>query len=164
MAQAKINFEQFIEAVDEDNKSFVEDLHAYMLEKGCKVAFEEKKSGYLASYKHGKPPKAVMNFLFRKQGMLTRIYGEHISSYPDFLNSLPSEMVTSVEKAGTCKRITQGTCSPKCIGYDFMIGQSHFQKCRYSCFEFLMTNEINPFIKEFVEHEIANRTTPPSKT
>ena len=164
MAQPKIIFEQFIEAVDEDNKSFVEDLHAFMLEKGCKVAFEEKKSGFLASYKFGKPPRALMNFLFRKQGMLTRIYGENVNSYPDFLNSLPKEMVASVEKSGTCKRITQGTCSPKCIGYDFMIGQSHFQKCRYSCFEFLMTNESNHFIKEFVEREIAERSTIPSKT
>ena len=157
MAQAKISFEQFIQAVDEGNKSFVEDLHAYLLENGCKVTFEEKKNGFLASYKLGKPPRALMNFLFRKQGMLTRIYGEHISSYSDFLNSLPRAMVASVEKAGTCKRITQGTCSPKCIGYDFMIGESHFQKCRYSCFEFLMTNESNPFIKEFVEREIKER-------
>ena len=157
MAQAKISFEQFIQAVDEDNKSFVEDLHAYLLENGCKVAFEEKKSGFHASYKFGKPPKALMNFLFRKQGMLTRIYGEHIGSYPDFLNSLPGEMVASVEKAGTCKRITQGTCNPKCIGYDFMIGESHFQKCRYSCFEFLMNSESNMFIREFVEREIKER-------
>ena len=157
MAQEKIGFEQFIQAVDEDNKSFVENLHAYMLEKGCKVTFEEKKNGYLASYKHGKPPKAAMNFLFKKQGMLTRIYGEHISSYPDFLNSLPNEMIASVEKSGECKRITQNKCSPKCIGYDFKIGVSHFQKCRYSCFEFLMTNESNPFIKEFVEREIEER-------
>ena len=143
--------------MDEDNKSFVEDLHAYMLEKGCKVAFEDKKNGYLASYKCGKPPQAAMNFLFKKQGMLTRIYGENTGSYPDFLNSLPNEMITSVEKSGVCKRITQNTCSPKCIGYDFTIGDSHFQKCRYSCFEFLMTNENNPFIKEFVEREIEER-------
>ena len=157
MDKAKVGFEQFIGAVDADNKPFVEKMHAYMLENGCKVTFEEKKSGYVASYKHGKPPKAAMNFLFKKQGMLTRIYGEHISTYPDFLNNLPSEMVMSIEKAGTCKRITQGTCNPKCIGYDFKIGESHFQKCRYNCFEFLMTSESNPFIKEFVEREIKGR-------
>ena len=157
MAQAKISFEQFIHSVDENNKPFVEDMHAYLLGNGCKVTFEEKKNGPLASYKHGKPPKAAMNFLFRKQGMLTRIYGERIGDYPEFLNTLPGEMVKSIEKAGTCKRITKGTCSPKCIGYDFMIGKSHFQKCRYGCFEFLMTNESNPFIREFVEREIGER-------
>ena len=157
MAQEKVSFEQFIEAVDEGNKPFVEEMHAYLLESGCKVTFEEKKNGFLASYKIGKPPKALMNFLFRKQGMLARIYGERISSYPDFLNCLPSEMVASVEKAGVCKRITKGTCSPKCIGYDFKIGESHFQKCRFSCFEFLLNGENDPYIREFVGREIKER-------
>jgi len=157
MAQDKITFEQFIEAVDAENKPFVQDLHNYLLENGCKVMFEEKKSGYLASYKYGKPPKAVLNFVFRKIGMLTRIYGERINGYPDFLNTLPKEMVESIEKAGICKRLVHNTCSPKCTGYDFMIGDAHFQKCRYNCFEFLMTGESNPYIKAFVEHELKER-------
>ena len=58
MAQANINFEQFIEAVDLENKPFVQDLHKYLLDNGCKAVFEEKKSGYLASYKYGKPQRA----------------------------------------------------------------------------------------------------------
>jgi len=153
----KITYEQFIQAVDADNQSFVQDLHSYLLENGCKVTFEEKKSGYLASYKHGKPLRAVLNFIFRKNGMLTRIYGERISGYPDFLNTLPIEMVQSIEGAGICKRLVHNTCSPKCSGYDFMIRDEHFQKCRYSCFEFLMTSENNPYIKAFVEHEMRGR-------
>lgn len=159
MAQEKISFEQFLEAVDAGNKAFVEDLHNYLLEKSCKVTFEEKKSGYLASYKYGKPPKAILNFIFRKNGMLTRIYGERISGYPDFLNTLPKEMVASIESAGVCKRLVHNTCSPKCTGYDFIIGNEHFQKCRYNCFEFLMTKESNPYIKSFVEHELKERIT-----
>jgi len=157
MAQEKITFEQFLEAVDTDNKPFVQELHSYMMDNGCKVTFEEKKSGFLASYKYGKPPKSVINFVFRKHGMLTRIYGEHISSYPDFLNSLPPEMVKSIEDAGICKRLVNNTCSPKCSGYDFIIGDMHFQKCRYNCFEFLMTHETNPYIKSFIEHELTGR-------
>jgi len=157
MAQDKIDFEQFIEAADTENKPFVQALHNYLIESGCKVTFEEKKIGYLASYKHGKPPRAILNFVFRKAGMLTRIYGERINGYSDFLNTLPKEMVQSIEKAGICKRLVHNTCSPKCSGYDFTMGDKHFQKCRYNCFEFLMTNENNPFIKTFVEHELAER-------
>jgi len=157
MAQEKITFEQFFETVDADNKPFVQSLHNYLLENGCKIAFEEKKNGYLASYKYGKPPKAFLNFVFRKQGMLARIYGERISGYPDFLNSLPAEMVKSIESAGACKRLVDNTCSPKCIGYDFTIGDTHFQKCRYNCFEFLITAESMPYIKNFIEHELAER-------
>ena len=153
----KITFEQFFQAVDSDNQTFVQDLHNFLLDNGCKVAFEEKKSGYLASYKYGKPPKAVLNFVFRKNGMITRIYGEWISGYPDFLNTLPNEMVQHIESAGICKRLVHNTCSPKCIGYDFTIGCEHFQKCRYNCFEFLMTSVSKPYIKAFVEHELKER-------
>ena len=157
MAQDKITFAQFIEAVDVDNQSFVEDLHKYLLDNGCKVAFEEKKSGYLASYKYGKPPKALLNFVFRKQGMLSRIYGERTSGYPDFLNTLPVEVVESIASSGDCKRLVNNTCSPKCTGYDFIIGDERYQKCKYNCFEFLMTEESRPLIQTFVENELTER-------
>ena len=157
MAQAKIDFEQFIEAVDVENKPFVQDLHKYLLDNGCKAVFEEKKSGYLTSYKYGKPQRAVMNFLFRKKGMLARIYGERIGNYPDFLGTLPSAMVESIKDASICKRLVLNECSPKCGGYDFTIGSERYQKCRYSCFEFQMTGESNPYIREFVEYEIKER-------
>jgi len=158
MAQEKISFEQFLEAVDKNYQKFISDLHSYMLDNGCKVTFEEKKSGYLASYKYGKPPKAAVNFLFRKVGMLVRIYGENINAYNDFLNTLPPEMVQSIDNAGACGRLVNSTCSPKCTGYDFTIGDEHFQKCRYGCFEFLVTDENKPHIKEFIENEISQRT------
>ena len=157
MAQEKISFEQFIKAVDADNKPFVDGLHKYLLENGCKVTFEEKKSGYLASYKIGKPQRALLNFVFRKSGILARIYGEKIGSYPEFLNTLPSKMVESIDGAGICKRLVHNTCSPKCVGYDFTIADEHYQKCRYNCFEFLMTAESNPYIKTFIENELQGR-------
>ena len=157
MAKEKVTFEQFMESVDGVNKPFVQELHSYMMDIGCKVTFEEKKNGFLASYKYGKPPRAAMNFLFRKQGMLTRIYGERISYYPNFLNTLPTEMVTSINNSGSCGRLVNNTCSTKCTGYDFIIGDEHFQKCRYGCFEFLMTEESRPYIKTFIEHELPER-------
>ncbi|MCL2427195.1 MAG: hypothetical protein FWD05_12780 [Oscillospiraceae bacterium] len=157
MAKEKISFEQFFETVEANNREFVQELHNYLLENNCKVTFEQKKSGYLASYKRGKPLKAIMNFVFRKNGMITRIYGERIDNYPDFLNTLPKEMVQHIETAGICKRLVHNTCSPKCNGYDFMIGDERFQKCRYNCFEFLMTDVSKPYIKTFVENEITGR-------
>jgi len=157
MAQEKITFEQFIESVDTDNQPFVKDLHKYLLDSGCKVAFEEKKNGFLASYKLGKPLRAMANFIFRKNAMLVRIYGEHTTKYADFLDTMPEGMTQSIRDAGVCKRLVQNTCSPKCTGYDFMIKDEHFQKCRYNCFEFLVTDENNSFIKSFVEHELRER-------
>jgi len=157
MAKEKITFEQFFQSVEADNQPFVHELHKYLIDNGCKVAFEEKKIGFLASYKYGKPPKSVINFVFRKHGMLTRIYGENISGYPDFLNSLPAEMVKSIASAGACGRLVNNTCSTKCTGYDFKIADEHYQKCRYNCFEFLITSDSNPYIKSFIEHELKQR-------
>ena len=157
MATEKLSFEQFLEAVDVNYQEFVQNLHNYLTENNCKVTIEEKKSGFLASYKYGKPPRAMANFLFRKAGMLVRIYGENIGEYNAFLNTLPPEMVKSIDGSGECKRLTQNMCSPKCSGYDFTIGSERFQKCRYNCFEFLVTDESIPFIKSFVENEISSR-------
>ena len=157
MAADKITFEQFLTAVDTEHHPFVQGLHDYLLESGCKVTFEEKKSGYLASYKHGKKKRSIVNFVFRKAGMLVRIYGEYTSGYPDFLNTLPGNMVQSIDGSGDCKRLVSGGCSPKCSGYDFAIDGKRFQKCRYNCFEFLVTDESGAHIKSFVEHELRER-------
>jgi len=136
---------------------FVETINGYLMDNGCKVTFEEKKSGMLASYKHGKTKKALINLLFRKDGLKVRIYGEHLDDYRDFLNTLPPQMVEEIDGASMCKRLISNGCSPKCIGYDFTIDSKHFQKCRYNCFEFLVTNETAPYIKTFIEKEFNAR-------
>ena len=157
MAQEKISFEKFMESVDVNNRPFIQDLHDYLMNNGCKVTFEEKKSGFLASYKFGKPQKSIVNFLFRKQEMLVRIYGENANKFSDFLSAMPDGMTQSIKDAGICKRLVNNTCSPKCTGYDFMIGSEHFQKCKFNCFEFLVSSENNSFIKSFVENELKER-------
>ena len=157
MAEGKITYEQFLESVALEDKDFVQNLHDFMLEKGCKSAFEAKKSGNLASYKYGKPPRAVMNFAFRKNGMLTRIYGEKASTYPEFLDSLPTEMKEAIASSGICKRLVSNTCSTKCVGYDFMMDSQNHQKCKYACFLFLTNENSKPFIKLFIANELEGR-------
>jgi len=157
MTQEKVCFEQFLAATEADRRPFIQDLHNYLLDNGCKVTIEEKKSGLFASYKFGKPQRAMANLFFRNKGMFARIYGENIGKYPDFLNTLPAEMVQSIDGAGICKRLVNNTCSPKCTGYDFIIRGKHFQKCRYNCFEFLVAGENKPYIKSFIEHELTKR-------
>ena len=159
MSQAKLTFEQFLDAVESGHQSFIIDLNNYFTENGCKATFEEKKSGLLASYKHSKTKKSVINVLFRKEGMFVRIYGEHVNNYLDFLDTLPKEMIDSIRDSGVCKRIVFNTCSPKCIGYDVKIHGEHFQKCRYGGFQFLVTETNKPFIKEFIENELLARLT-----
>jgi len=159
MAQEKLSLEDFLEAVDPNNKPFIQELHKYFLDNGCKGTFEEKKSGPLASYKHTKLKRSIANVIFRKHGMLVRIYGENANKFQDFMNTLPQEMVQAIDNSGECKRLTQNLCSPKCTGYDFTIGDTHFQKCRYNCFEFLVNEESKPYITTFIENELRERTT-----
>ena len=158
MAQPKLSFDDFVQSLNARDLDFVKDLHDYMLNNGCKATFEEKKTGLLGSYKHTKTKKSVTNLLLKSHGLLVRIYGENISGYSEFLNTLPTEMVQLIEGAGVCKRLAHGGCSTKCSGYDFTIDSKHFQKCRYSCFEFLVTKESSPYIKTFVENETRART------
>ena len=157
MPQEKLSYEQFLEWADASQQVFVQELHSYMLSNGCKATFEAKKTGLLGSYKHTKTKKSVINLLLKKHGLIVRIYGENIGGYPDFLNTLPGGMVSEIEGAGICKRLVHNTCSPKCTGYDFVIGNERFQKCRYNCFEFLVTDESRPYIKAFVENEMSLR-------
>jgi len=152
-----MSYQDFIMSLNAEQLAFVEDLNKYLMDSSCKATFEEKKSGMIASYKFGKPPKALIYMFFKKNGMLVRIYGENLDNYRDFLNTLPSQMVAEIDGASACKRLVSNGCSPKCTGYDFTIDAKHFQKCRYNCFEFLFTNETAPYIRVFVQKELSAR-------
>ena len=153
----KLAFEDFIQGLSMDDLAFAQDLHEYILNNGCKATFEEKKTGKLSSHKHTKTKKSVINLLARKHGLLVRIYGENIGKYSDFISTLPTEMVESINKSGDCGRLVHNKCSTKCTGYDFTVGDKHFQKCRYNCFEFLVTSTSHSFIRTFVENELTAR-------
>ena len=157
MAQEKLTYEQFLQAVEPGKQAYLQALHNHLLDNGCKATFEEKKTGLLGSYKHTKTKKSIINTLQKKQGLLIRIYGENIANYPDFFNTLPNEMVQAIDSAGDCKRMVSNTCSPKCIGYDVTIKGNRYQKCRYAAFEFLVTDESEQFIRQFVDNEVKER-------
>ena len=113
MAKEAIGFERFLDTVEPAHQVFVSDLHAYMIENGCKAKIESKANGYFVSYSRNK--RSVFNFLFRKKGMMVRIYGENAGKYQGFLDTLPDEMAMAIQKAGICKRFMDpDVCNPKC--------------------------------------------------
>lgn len=71
-----ITFDDFIKSVEEDNLAFVKDIHALFLNNGCKLEIKEAKQGYVVTYAYTKNKKRVslMNYVFRKSGMMVRIY------------------------------------------------------------------------------------------
>lgn len=153
----QINFELFHSTVDATIKPFVFELHSYLMENSCNASYYERKSGYVVRYQYGEPLRDFIFFSFKKQGLFINIRGEHNEKYSDFLDTLPVEMIKQIEKASVCHRIVSNGCSPVCIGYDFYIGDVHYQKCVNSCFNFLITDISKPYIKSFVEHELSQR-------
>lgn len=154
----KITFDDFVKTVEEDNRAFVNDMHALFVSNGCKLEIKEAKQGYVVTYAYTKNKKrvALMNYVFRKSGMMVRIYARHIGMYQSFLDSLPEDMKKSVAKAGDCKRLTGiSECSPTCTaGYDFVMDGVNYKKCKNSSFFWKVDVLTMEYIKKMLEFEL----------
>lgn len=153
MGNTKLGFDEFLAAVDGTSKEFITELHRDLTAGGCKIEVKEAKSGYVVSYLLNK--KTLMNYVFRKAGILVRIYANHVREYMELLDTLPDGMVKSILAAPDCKRlINPEACNSKCaMGYDFLLRGQRLQKCRNNAFFFLLSEENNPFIKALLENE-----------
>lgn len=156
----KADLKDVLASTAEENQEFVQELHNKLMELGCKIDIKTARSGYVVSY--GFEKKTVLNYVFRKKGMLARIYGAHVNQYTEILHALPDEMVQSVLAAPPCKRLRDpDSCNPKCsMGYDFWLRDEHCQKCRSSAFMFLVCTQNNPFIQKLLLSEVKARQNP----
>ena len=153
-----MSFDDFIISVVPQYQGFVRSFDDYMQHNGCVFKITTAKNGFVVSYQHLAKKRVVMNFVFRKKSLVVRVYGDHIGEYPGFLEALPISMMDSIRKAPACKRFEDPPrCSPKCGGYVFSIGEAQYQKCRYSCFMFVVDDESIPFITAHIERELAAR-------
>ena len=149
----KPDFEAFLASVDGGDREFVRALHGALTQAGCKLEIKQAKSGFVASYVRNK--KTVLNYVFRKKGLIARIYANHIQQYMELLDALPGDMVRAIQDAPPCKRLLDpDACNPKCaMGYDFLLGGQRLQRCRYSAFQFPVCPEHNPHIQALVLRE-----------
>lgn len=147
-------FNVFLDTVDSRYQKFVVEINDYLTQNDCKCEIKTAKSGFVVSYILSK--RTIATFVSRKTGMKLRIYPKHIGQYADFLNTLPDKMKKEIKKASVCKRlINPDECNPKCVmGYDFLMDNEHYQKCRYMAFFHTLNEENNPYIKSFLQHEI----------
>ena len=114
MAKEKVLFKEFLSAVAPEHQAFVEELNNKLIEQGCDLVIKEVKSGYAASYQLEK--KTIMNWVFRKSGVLARIYGDNAGKYEDTLASLPADMQKKMTASRDCKRlIDPNACSDTCV-------------------------------------------------
>jgi len=142
-----IQFEDFVEAIEPWHRAFVLNTHELLMTAGYKLKIEDKASGLFASYSHPKTKRSLLNFLFRKSGMLTRLYpGRVDGGIPDNLTPL---MEKEIDKAPACK-----LCSEKCTkGYKFSIRGQAYDKCRYNAFLFTVTEENKPILSGWIQKE-----------
>lgn len=152
------SYEDFLQTVELGNKSFVEKLHEKFIQNHCKLEVKEAKQGYVVTYSYMREKKriALMNYVFRKSGMMVRIYARHISKYESVLDALPESMKNDVKKGLDCKRLN-GTseCSPTCTaGYDFIMDGVNYKKCKNSAFFWNVCPETMEYIERVVVNEL----------
>lgn len=160
MEKASPSFENFLFDVSPMQLPFVEAMHTYLLANGCTVKVELAKSGYVISYVHAASKRTLANYVFRKKGLLIRIYGENVAGYEPYLAELPETMRKAIIKAPVCRRLLDETkCNKRCpMGNVFTLDGTLHKKCRYTTFMFLIEEESNPFIRSLVEKELAARS------
>lgn len=149
-------FDSFMATVDERFRGFVNQIHDYLTEQGCRCEIKTARSGYVVSYRLEKTKRTLATFVCRKTGMKLRIYPEHIRAYQGFLNALPDRMKKDIQKASVCKRLVNpDDCNPKCMmGYTFEMDGVQYQKCRYMAFMPALSKENDPYIRQFLENEL----------
>ena len=141
-------FNDFLATVEPRHQHFVADLHKRLTEKNSKAKVESKASGFFVSYAYPKTKKSLLNFLFRKSGLLVRIYPRNMDA--GIPNSITATMIAEIEKSLDCK-----LCSDKCPkGYKFIIKDKSYDKCRYNAFLFAVTEESKGILTEWIQTEI----------
>ena len=141
-------FDEFMKAVDPQHKGFVEATHNELIANGYKITIESKASGFFVTYKHPKTKRSLLNFLFRKKGLLARLYP--VNKATAIPNDITAEMVQEIDKNPTCKK-----CSEKCPkGYKFTIDGQDYDKCWYGAFLLTVTQGSKPILTKWIQDEI----------
>jgi hypothetical protein len=159
-AKEVIPYEDFLANVPPYNLDFINSVNDFMLQNGCAYKIEAAKNGHVLSYLTPKTKKVLLNYVFRKNGMVARIYGDGINKYAEVLVSLPENMAAAIEKSPVCKRlIDPAACNSRCsMGYAFTLKGGEHKKCRYNSFMFEIKEENYTAIRLFIENELRERT------
>jgi len=159
MPKASIPFSAFVEAAGVEHTDFINSFHEYMTEQDCKAEIKEAANGYVVSYVHKPSKRTVANYVFRKEGLIMRMYADNVASYMEILEKWPDSMKEKVQKAGTCKRtLNPEECNARCIGsFDFILDGERRQPCRYNGLMFVLNDETKPYVRGMMEREIEAR-------
>ena len=162
MAKAKYQIEDFLMTVNDDFRDFVITVHEMLLQEGYKLKVQSTKSyGLHITYSEPKIKTVkgiIVYFLVRDGKLMIRINADNLEKYSHSLNCLPEKMVSQIEKADDCIKMKDPQrCWQGCMGYDFQIGEKHFQKCLINCFLLDVDAESMTYILDLVKSESKER-------
>jgi len=154
------DFLGFLGQVADDCMGFVLHIHEKFMQMGCNVKITSTKAyPYQLAYTMPNSRKGILNFYLRKKGLKIRITIVDPAIHADVLNRLPEHMVRQIDKKNVCRKLVDGdACLDTCTGFDFHMGETRYQRCRFYCFQFDVDAESMPFFLELLEREIAGRS------
>lgn len=159
MQKQQPTYENFLFDVPLDQRQAVDALSALLTENGCTVKVELAKSGYVVSFHHPGSNRVIVNYIFRKKGLLVRVYGDNVGEYQELLSTFPEAIQKDIVKAPICRRLHDpNKCNGRCpMGNVFTLQGEEHKKCRYSNFMIRLDDESGPFVRELVLHELRAR-------
>ena len=162
MPKAKYQLEDFLALVQSDNRDFVLIVNEMMMQQGYKLKIQLTKSyGLHVSYWQPKIKSVtgiIVYFLMQDGNLKIRINANNYAKYLDVLNHLPENILTQIDKADDCMKVLDPQkCWQGCIGYDFHVGETHYQKCLVNCFLLDVNSDSFPFLIELIECESRER-------
>lgn len=157
MVKEMNSFNEFLSTVAPEHQIFVEKLNQKLIQQGCDLVLKKAKNGYTVTYQLKK--KSVMNWVFRKTGILARIYGDNACKDGDLIASLPTNMQKKMTMSRDCVRlIDPSACSPVCVqGFVYTLNGDTHKKCRNDGMHFQLTNESAEHIDRLVSKEVSMR-------
>ena len=152
-----IVFEDFLMTTPLPHQAFVSELHKKLTENGCKFEIKSAKNGYVVSYRWDN--KTIMNWVFRKSGILARIYGDNVNRYEAVIEELPESMHKIMTGASDCKQLQNPPqCNSTCVkGMIFHIDGDIHKKCRYNGMFFPLSKETERYIEKLIFSELSVR-------
>ena len=160
MENSELRYDDFFVSVNDDYKDFVNTVKERVFEEGYTIIKmgSSKTNLYTVAFIQPKTRRGIANFYLRKRSFKMTISAKNCAKYPDVFSSLPEKMVVQIGKANPCLNLTDpGKCMDKCAGYEFNIGETLYQKCRFGCFQFDVNAENIPFLMDILETELKER-------
>jgi len=166
MAKAKYQFEDFLMNVNTDDKDFVANIHEMLLQGNYKAKIQVTKSnGFQLSYHQPKIKTVagrILTFFFLEDELVVRLEGKHHKQYLNVSNAQPQRSVNQIKKAEDCIKFGDPEkCWKGCIGYEFDIGENHYQKCIIQCFQLKVDSPSMPYLLQLIECESKARGANP---